>query len=79
MSRFSGQHKARLIEYFCLGVPAYRLRFLMSVSQKAVQRFYKLLRSWNSSQHSADSLATACSPSNTLRPSEQMPEAHRIV
>ena len=44
MSRLSGQHKARLIEYFCLGVPAYRLRFLMSVSQKTVQRFYKLLR-----------------------------------
>ena len=44
MSRLSGHHKARLIEYFCLGVPAYRLRFLMQTSQKAVQRFYKLLR-----------------------------------
>lgn len=44
VSRLSVQQKARLSEYFCLGVPAYRLRFLMNVSREAAQRLYKLLR-----------------------------------
>lgn len=44
MSRLDGQTKARLIDYFCMGVPAYRLRFHIKASQKAVQRFFKLLR-----------------------------------
>lgn len=43
-ARFSPQHRARLVEYFCLGVPAYRLRFIMPLSQKTIQRWYRLLR-----------------------------------
>jgi len=36
--------KGRLVEYFCLGVPAYRLRFQVPLNQKTIQRWFHLLR-----------------------------------
>ncbi len=44
MSRLSPYWKGRLVEYFCLGVPAYRLRFQVPISQKGIQRFYRIMR-----------------------------------
>ncbi len=36
--------KGRLIEYFCLGVPAYQLRFQVPLDLKTVQRWFRILR-----------------------------------
>jgi transposase len=36
--------KRRLLEYFVLGVPAYRLRFRSPVSLEATERFFRLCR-----------------------------------
>ena len=36
--------KRKLLEYFVLGVPVYRLRFRVKVSRIAIQRFYHLTR-----------------------------------
>ena len=36
--------KGRLIEYFCLGVPAFRLRFQIPLSQLPIQRCLKMIR-----------------------------------
>jgi len=36
--------KGRLLEYFCLGVPAYRLRFQVPLDLKTVQRWFRILR-----------------------------------
>ncbi len=36
--------KGRLLEFFCLGVPAYRLRFQVPVDQKTIQRWFQILR-----------------------------------
>jgi transposase len=44
MSRLSPYWKGRLLEYFCFGVPAYRLRFQAPISQKAIQRWYRIMR-----------------------------------
>lgn len=46
LSRLSGYWKGKLLEYFCLGVPAYRLRFHIPLSQKGIQRWYRVLRVW---------------------------------
>jgi len=43
-SQLSPYLKAKLLDYFCLGVPAYRLRFQLNISLKAIQRFYRILR-----------------------------------
>jgi transposase len=36
--------KGRLLEYFCLGVPAYRLRHQVPLDLKTVQRWFRILR-----------------------------------
>ena len=39
-----------MIEYFCLGVPAYRLRFQVPYSQLTIQRCFRMFREtiyWN--------------------------------
>jgi transposase len=36
--------KGRLLEYFCLGIPAYRLRFQVPLDLKTVQRWFRILR-----------------------------------
>jgi len=36
--------KGRLIEYFCLGFPAYRLRFQVPYSQLTIQRCFRMFR-----------------------------------
>ena len=36
--------KGRLIEFFCLGVPAYRLRFQVPLNLKTIQRWFQILR-----------------------------------
>ena len=42
--RISPYWKWRLIEYFCLGVPAYRLRFQVPYSQLTIQRCFRMFR-----------------------------------
>ena len=42
--RLSRYHQNRLIEYFCLGVPVYRLRFLLPISLPTMRRFFRFLR-----------------------------------
>lgn len=44
LSRLPEATKKRLLEYFVLGVPVYRLRFRMAVSAPAAERFYRLSR-----------------------------------
>lgn len=43
-TRISPYWKGRLVEFFCLGVPAYRLRFQVPIDQKTVQRWFRILR-----------------------------------
>lgn len=43
-TKMSPYWKGRLLEYFCLGVPAYRLRFQVSLDLKTVQRWFRILR-----------------------------------
>lgn len=43
-TRISVYWKWRLIEFFALGVPAYRLRFQVPYSQKTINKWYHLLR-----------------------------------
>ncbi|KPL20051.1 MAG: hypothetical protein AMJ92_00835 [candidate division Zixibacteria bacterium SM23_81] len=33
-----------MVEYFCLGVPAYRLRFQVPLNQKTIERWFRILR-----------------------------------
>jgi transposase len=42
--RFPEETKRRLLEYFVLGVPAYRLRFRGPVSRLTTERFFRLIR-----------------------------------
>ena len=42
--RISPYWKGRLLEYFCLGVPAYRLRFQVPADRKTIQRWFRLFR-----------------------------------
>lgn len=42
--RISSRDKNRLLEFFVLGVPAYRLRFRMTLSPSTVERFYRIAR-----------------------------------
>lgn len=37
-------HKGKLLEYFILGVPAYRLRLYVSLSLKTIRRWYRTFR-----------------------------------
>lgn len=43
-ARISPYWKGRLLEFFCLGVPAYRLRFQVPLDQKTIQRWFWILR-----------------------------------
>ncbi len=43
-SRLSEASKKRLLEFFVLGVPVYRMRFRLSVSIPAIERFFRLVR-----------------------------------
>ena len=43
-TRISPYWKGRLIEFFCLGVPAYRLRFQVPLNLKTIQRWFQILR-----------------------------------
>ena len=43
-SRLSERTKNQLLEWFVLGVPVYRQRFLGCASAPAAERFYRLLR-----------------------------------
>jgi transposase len=43
-TRISPYWKGRLLEFFCLGVPAYRLRFQVPIHQNTVQRWFRILR-----------------------------------
>jgi len=42
--RFSARDRRRLLEYFVLGVPAYRLRFRGPVSRPTAERFFRCIR-----------------------------------
>lgn len=44
-SRLPNSVKRKLVEYWVLGVPAYRLRFKKLASPKAIERFYRIIRS----------------------------------
>ena len=43
-TRIAPYWKGRLLEFFCLGVPVYRLRFQVPVDQKTIQRWFRILR-----------------------------------
>ena len=43
-TRISPYWKGRLVEFFCLGVPAYRLRFQVPLNLKTIQRWFQILR-----------------------------------
>ena len=43
-TRTSPYWKGRLVKYFCLSVPAYRLRFQVPYSQPTIQRWFRVLR-----------------------------------
>ena len=43
-TRISPYWKGRLVDYFCLGVPAYRLRFQVPYSQPTILRWFRNLR-----------------------------------
>src|SRR5947209_9395685 len=43
-TRLSEATKRRLVDYFVLGVPAYRLRFHSLASAPTLERFYRLIR-----------------------------------
>ena len=44
VSRLSERTKLKLVEYFVLGVPAYRLRFRGPASRNTTERFFRLIR-----------------------------------
>lgn len=43
-TKLSPYWKGRLLEFFCLGVPAYRLRFQVPLDRKTIQRWFRILR-----------------------------------
>lgn len=43
-SRLTPYWKGQLLDYFVLGVPAYRLRFKTPYSQPTIERFFRILR-----------------------------------
>jgi len=43
-TKISPYWKGRLVEFFCLGVPVYRLRFQVPLDPKTVQRWYRVMR-----------------------------------
>lgn len=42
--RLPDRLKLKLVEYFVLGVPSYRLRFRLKTSRNARERFFRLIR-----------------------------------
>lgn len=43
-TRISPYWKGRLVEFFALGVPVYRLRFQVPLNPKTIQRWFRILR-----------------------------------
>jgi transposase len=43
-TKISPYWRGRLLEFFCLGVPAYRLRFQVPLNPKTIQRWFRILR-----------------------------------
>ena len=43
-TRISPYWKGRLLEFFCMGVPIYRLRFQVPLDRKTIQRWFLVLR-----------------------------------
>jgi transposase len=43
-TQISPYWKGRLIEFFCLGVPAYRLRFQVPLNSKTIERWFRMIR-----------------------------------
>ena len=43
-SRLSDAKKRKLLEYFVLGVPVYRMRFRVNASLSSIERFFRLVR-----------------------------------
>ena len=58
-TRISPYWKGRLLEHFCLGVPAYRLRFQVPLDQKTIQRWFRILRE-AIYDHQIKELSTLC-------------------
>ena len=58
-TRISPYWKGRLIEHFCLGVPAYRLRFQVPLDRKTIQRWFQILRE-TIYEHQIKELSTLC-------------------
>lgn len=44
ITKLSPYWKGRLLEFFCLGVPAYRLRLQAPLDRKTIQRWFRILR-----------------------------------
>jgi len=44
MAHIPRYYKGKLLEYFALGVPAYRLRFQVPLSLPTIERFYRVIR-----------------------------------
>ncbi len=44
LTRISPYWKGRLLEYFCLGVPAFRLRHQVPLNRKTIERWFTILR-----------------------------------
>ena len=42
--RIAPYWKGRLLEFFCLGVPVYRLRFQVPLNRKTIQRWFRIMR-----------------------------------
>lgn len=42
--RIAPYWKDRLLEFFCLGVPVYRLRFQVPLNRKTIQRWFRIMR-----------------------------------
>lgn len=74
--RISSREKNRLLEFFVLGVPAYRLRFRVSLSPSTVERFYRVVRA--ALAHQQGLAAAAAAPDDDLWSLGLMLEQGRI-
>ncbi|MCX7881541.1 MAG: hypothetical protein N2482_03490 [Patescibacteria group bacterium] len=43
-TRINQYWKGKLVEYFALGLPVYRIRFRVPYSRKTIERFFKIIR-----------------------------------
>jgi len=67
-TQISAYWKGRLLEFFCLGVPAYRLRFQVPLNIKTIERWYRLLREaiYQSQIQELDALSGAIEMDETM-------------